>query len=139
MLEMIGCEVTAVNEGEETLDLLRARPFDIVFLDIKLQRANGLEIAKRIIQEHGHNIKIVATSASAFEHEREQYLAAGCNDFISKPLRPEAIYRSLYLLLGSEFVSCPTPPEMLHVGRAGIDQFAFHAEAACSFSCSFTP
>ena len=113
MLEMIGCEVTAVNEGEETLDLLRARPFDIVFLDIKLQRANGLEIAKRIIQEHGHNIKIVATSASAFEHEREQYLAAGCNDFISKPLRPEAIYRSLYLLLGSEFVSCPTPPEKI--------------------------
>jgi signal transduction histidine kinase/CheY-like chemotaxis protein len=111
MLQLVGCEVWIAKEGVEALDLLRIQPIEIVFLDIRLQGLNGLEIARRIISEHGHKIKIVAISASAFEHERERYLKAGCTDFISKPFRPEAIYRSLRDLLGVSFINREKPEE----------------------------
>jgi signal transduction histidine kinase/CheY-like chemotaxis protein/sensor domain CHASE-containing protein len=104
MLRMIGCEVWTLETGEEALNLVRQTPFDILFLDMRLSGMNGLETARRLLQEQGERLKIVAMSASAFRHEQEAYLKAGCLEFVSKPFLPERIYRSLNTLLESDFI-----------------------------------
>jgi signal transduction histidine kinase/DNA-binding NarL/FixJ family response regulator len=102
-LTLIGCEVRVANDGEEALERLRAFRPQIVFLDMRLPGMSGLEAARRISEEWGADVKLVAMSASALEHERERYLKAGCDDFISKPFRVERVYRCLANLLEVKF------------------------------------
>src|SRR6185369_16356841 len=65
---------------------------------------DGLEATRRIVRDYGAGgLKVVATSASALEHERERYLEAGCDDFVAKPFRGDRIYAALKNLLGVEF------------------------------------
>jgi CheY-like chemotaxis protein len=80
-----------------------SRP-DIVFMDMRLPEIDGIEATRRIVRDYGQGgLKVVATSASALEHERELYLSAGCDDFVAKPFRCERVYASLRNLLGVEF------------------------------------
>jgi signal transduction histidine kinase/CheY-like chemotaxis protein len=109
MLGLVGCEVKVAKNGQEALDLIRAAPPDIVFLDMRLPGMSGLDTAVRIVKEWEATIKLVAMSASALEHERERYLKAGCDDFVAKPFRAERIYRCLRNLLDVRFVLRPKP------------------------------
>ena len=111
MLGLVGCEVKVAKNGQEALDLIRAAPPDIVFLDMRLPGMSGLETAVRIVKEWEATIKLVAMSASALEHERERYLKAGCDDFVAKPFRAERIYRCLRNLLDVRFVLKPKPSD----------------------------
>jgi signal transduction histidine kinase/CheY-like chemotaxis protein len=104
MLMQIGCKVNVAKSGEEALDLIRAAPPDIVFLDMRLPGISGLDTALGIVQEWEATVKLVAMSASALEHERERYLKAGCDDFVAKPFRAERIYRCLRNLLDVQYV-----------------------------------
>ena len=74
-------------------------------MDMRMPEIDGIErraaIGSRTSGPPG--LKIVATSASALEHEREEYLKAGCDDFVAKPFRAERIYDCLQHLLGVEF------------------------------------
>lgn len=65
---------------------------------------SGIEALQRIASEHGRDAyKVVAVSASAFAHQRQQYLAAGFADYIEKPYRVERIYAVLADVLGVVF------------------------------------
>jgi signal transduction histidine kinase/CheY-like chemotaxis protein len=104
MLTAIGCEVILAEHGLQAVEAVRVSRPDIVFLDMRLPEIDGIEATRRILNEFGSgSIKIVATSASALTHEREQYLKAGCDEFIAKPFRTERIYGCLEYLLGVEF------------------------------------
>jgi CheY-like chemotaxis protein len=128
MLRLIGCGVKVAKNGEEALDLIRAEPPDIVFLDMRLPGMSGLETAVRIVREREATIKLVAMSASALEHERERYLKAGCDDFVAKPFRAERIYRCLRNLLDVRFVLKPKPndqPELelsIDLGQLALNE-----------------
>jgi CheY-like chemotaxis protein len=104
MLRMVGCDIWTSETGEEALNLVRQAQIDILFLDMRLAGMSGLETARHLQREQGARIKIVAMSASALGHEQQGYLKAGCVEFIPKPFLPEQIYRSLHILLGSEFI-----------------------------------
>ncbi len=105
MLKAVGCEVVLAEHGRQALEAVRVSRPDIVFLDMRLPEIDGPEAARRIVEEYGASgVKIVATSASALAHERDQYLKAGCDDFVAKPFRAERIYDCLRHLLGVEFV-----------------------------------
>ena len=108
-LNVIGCEVIGAKDGEEALEEIRSFRPGIVFLDMRLPGMSGLDAALAILEEWGTEIKLVAMSASALEHERERYLKAGCDDFLSKPFRVEQIYRCLANLLGVKFVPREKP------------------------------
>jgi len=81
-----------------------------------------------MIGEYGAlGLKIVATSASALEHESEMYLKAGCDDFVAKPFRAERIYAALQHFLDVEFEYEEPPagasaPQSLDLGRIELPE-----------------
>jgi signal transduction histidine kinase/CheY-like chemotaxis protein len=108
LLERVGCEVLVTTNGMEAIEAACASPLDVIFMDIRLPGINGLESIQRI-REHlkERAPKIIAISASAFEHEKALYLREGCDDFIAKPFRTEQIFASLSNLLNVAFTYRP--------------------------------
>jgi signal transduction histidine kinase/CheY-like chemotaxis protein len=94
-LEKQGHHVVVVGDGEEALAMLARQPFDLVLMDVHMPGLNGLEAA-RVIRERerpaGGHIPIVALTASAMKGDRERCLEAGMDDYLSKPIRPDALY-----------------------------------------------
>ncbi len=86
ILKNIAKRIQVVNNGNEALSLLqKQKDFDVVLMDIKLPVMNGYE-ATRKIREINKDIVIIAQTASAISGDREKAIAAGCNDYISKPI-----------------------------------------------------
>ena len=104
MLGGIGAQVEVVENGQQALERLGVSLPDIVFLDIRMPVLDGLA-AVRLIQEHAvwKEVKVVAISASVLEHERQEYLQAGFDDFIDKPFSFERICQCLAQHLGVGF------------------------------------
>ncbi|MCI0536255.1 MAG: response regulator, partial [Verrucomicrobiales bacterium] len=104
ILQSIGCEVVVAESGQRALDQLQLNVPDIIFMDIRMPGMDGKEAARRIWRQFGkERIALVALSASALEHERQEYLEAGFDEFIGKPFRFEEICNVLPRLLKVEF------------------------------------
>jgi signal transduction histidine kinase/DNA-binding NarL/FixJ family response regulator len=103
-LEGIGVEVALASSGPEALGAMSRELPDIVFLDIRMPGMSGLEAARRVWEEGGRGkVKVVAVSASALAHEQQQYLEAGFDAFLDKPIRAERVYACLSELLGVQY------------------------------------
>jgi PAS domain S-box-containing protein len=85
-LSMAGAAVETASDGKEGLNKFLNGHFDIVFMDIMMPEKDGYA-ATREIREHGFNTPIVAFTAFAAPSEHEKVLAAGFNDYITKPVR----------------------------------------------------
>jgi CheY-like chemotaxis protein len=90
LLQKAGHEVRAVENGEQVLAALREDPFDVVLMDIQMPVMNGLE-ATRIIRSAERegiaaDIPIVALTAYSRSGDREEFIAQGMDDYLSKPL-----------------------------------------------------
>lgn len=107
MLKVIGCEVAIAENGRQAIECADAIRPDIIFMDIWMPGMNGIETTQKILAAHGDKIKMVAHSASAFDHEQKRYLDAGFDDFFAKPFRAERLCECLKKLLGAEFESIP--------------------------------
>lgn len=77
--------VRAVN-GEIAVDLMKEGDFDIVLMDMKMPIMDGLQ-ATKTIRMTNTDVPIIALTANAFDSDRINALNAGCNDFITKPLK----------------------------------------------------
>ncbi|MET0183643.1 MAG: ATP-binding protein [Caulobacterales bacterium] len=88
LLTRVGCVVDVVGDGEEAVAAVRAAPYDIVFLDLRMPRLDGYGAAKRIRMLSGDKAKtpLVALTADVSDDERTAVLAAGLDDFVSKPI-----------------------------------------------------
>jgi PAS domain S-box-containing protein len=80
-----GIQITRAVSGLEAVNLCETTPFDIILMDIQLPKMNGLE-ATRLIKKSKPEIPIIAQTAYALSGEKEICMAAGCNDYISKPI-----------------------------------------------------
>jgi CheY-like chemotaxis protein/HPt (histidine-containing phosphotransfer) domain-containing protein len=86
-LESLGYRADAVANGEEVLRALHARSYDVVFMDIRMPIIDGVEATQRIRSRvDGPQPFIAAVTASALKGDREKYLAAGMDAYISKPV-----------------------------------------------------
>jgi signal transduction histidine kinase/ActR/RegA family two-component response regulator len=88
LLQRAGVELTIADDGVQALGLLLGPtppPFELVLLDMHMPHADGYQVAKRL-RATGSNLPIVALTASAMPGDREQCLAAGCNDYLTKPI-----------------------------------------------------
>ena len=88
MLERLGCRVDVAGNGLEALDLSGRLPYDIIFLDCQMPELDGYGAARAIRQREagGPRVPIIALTANAMEGDREQCLAAGMDDYLSKPV-----------------------------------------------------
>ncbi|MBI2506071.1 MAG: response regulator, partial [Candidatus Latescibacteria bacterium] len=104
MLGGIGVAVEVVENGQQALERLGVFAPDIVFLDIRMPVLDGLAAVKLIQgNEAWKQVKVIAISASVLEHERQEYLQAGFDDFIDKPFSFERICQCLAQQLGVKF------------------------------------
>src|SRR5690349_16959485 len=76
-LSMKGHRLEIASSGPAAIELARRQRPDVVLLDLGLPGYDGFEVARRLRQEHGQAMRIIAVSAYASEHERRQSLEAG--------------------------------------------------------------
>jgi PAS domain S-box-containing protein len=96
ILEGVGATVCVANNGYEALDLLSQEYFDCILMDMQMPDMDGIETTQRIRANPAlPGKKIIAMTANASKEDRERCLAAGMNDFISKPFEPEHLYAML--------------------------------------------
>ncbi|MEY4751941.1 MAG: hypothetical protein RIQ60_4155 [Pseudomonadota bacterium] len=102
LLERRGAQVQASNGGQAALELLRAAPraFDAVLMDVQMPGIDGLEATRMIRRELGlHDLPIIALTAGALTEERRRAIDAGMNEFLTKPLAPTLLVRTLRRLI----------------------------------------
>ena len=94
ILRRRGHRVTVAENGREALERLSGATFDIVLMDVQMPEMNGLDATRAIrLGEHatGQHVPIVAMTAHAMAGDRERCLAAGMDEYLTKPIRAEAL------------------------------------------------
>jgi CheY-like chemotaxis protein len=89
MLESLGLSVQTANNGREALTLLDQHPFDLILMDCQMPEMDGYQTTHHIRRHHRQQlaaIPIVALTANAMVEDRERCIAAGMNDYLSKPV-----------------------------------------------------
>ncbi len=89
MLAKLGIRADVAVEGREGVEMLKLLPYDIVFIDCQMPVMNGYEAVAEIRKQAGPNqrVPIVAMTADAMQESRDRCLAAGMDDFITKPVK----------------------------------------------------
>jgi two-component system cell cycle response regulator DivK len=87
VLRSKGYKLLGANDGEEALAVaIKGRP-DLIVMDIQLPKMDGLEVTRRLRQTpEFKQTPIIALTASAMDGDREKIIAAGCDEYISKPV-----------------------------------------------------
>jgi len=119
MLEKRGHRVTVAGNGREALDALAKENFDLVFMDVQMPEMDGLEATAAIREKEkitGRHQIVIAVTAHAMRGDREQYLAIGMDDYLSKPIRPQELDQVLekYLALRAKSAYSPEPLGLSH-------------------------
>jgi PAS domain S-box-containing protein len=87
MLKPLGFNISEATDGKEALAMTENQHFDLIFMDMVMQDIDGLSATCAILKRPGNaNQRIVAFTARAFEEDRAKCLAAGCCDYLSKPI-----------------------------------------------------
>ncbi len=96
LLTGAGFSVEIAGNGQEALDRLQQSTFDLVLMDMQMPVMDGLTATRRVREQpQWAQLPIVAMTANAMEQDRQQCLAAGMNDFVSKPIEPEQLWTAL--------------------------------------------
>jgi signal transduction histidine kinase/ActR/RegA family two-component response regulator len=99
MLGKLGCTVDCARDGRHAVDQTAAQHYDVVFMDCQMPELDGFEATREIRQREqagvttGRRVPIVAMTASAVVGDRELCLAAGMDDYVTKPLNVDELRR----------------------------------------------
>jgi signal transduction histidine kinase/ActR/RegA family two-component response regulator len=105
LLEQWGVEVSQAGDGQQAVEAveqaaLRGRPFDVVLMDVQMPGMSGHEATRRLRRQFSAaQLPIVALTAAALVTERDMALAAGMNDFLTKPIDAERLRNTLLRVL----------------------------------------
>ncbi len=95
-LDLKGFDVMVARNGYEAVQISRTQPVELILMDIQMPDLDGLEAIRRIrTDERGKSIPILAVTALAMQGDREKCIAAGADDYISKPVSPVKLVGSI--------------------------------------------
>ena len=96
LLERMGYTADVAVNGLEAVAAVKRAPYDVVLMDVQMPELDGLEASRRIRSEWPERtLRIVAMTANAMEGDREACIAAGMDDYVSKPIRPDELAAAL--------------------------------------------
>jgi CheY-like chemotaxis protein len=97
LLERMGYRADVASNGVEALQALKRQRYDVVLMDVQMPEMDGLEASRRIQRDWpaGERPRIIAMTAEAMQGDRERCLAAGMDDYISKPVKVDELRRAL--------------------------------------------
>ena len=97
ILEKLGYRADVASNGLEALEALERKPYDVVLMDVQMPEMDGLDASRRICARWPAESRprIVAMTANAMIEDREACFAAGMDDYIAKPVSPEALAEAL--------------------------------------------
>ena len=97
LLQQMGYGADVADNGHEAISALERTPYDVILMDVQMPELDGIEATRRIraAASGGQGPWIVAMTANALAGDREACLAAGMNDYVSKPIRPGALAAAL--------------------------------------------
>ena len=98
LLERHGHSVSVASNGREALDLLARETVDLILMDVQMPEMGGVEAAAAIREKEratGGHIPIIALTAHAMKGDREKYLRAGMDGYVSKPIRRQELFDAI--------------------------------------------
>ena len=97
LLQRMGYRADVANNGLQALETLRRQSYDVVLMDMQMPEMDGLTATRHICQEWQKDARprIIAMTANAMQGDREECLKAGMDDYVSKPIRVEALIQAL--------------------------------------------
>jgi CheY-like chemotaxis protein/HPt (histidine-containing phosphotransfer) domain-containing protein len=113
VLEKLGFHADAVADGRQAVEALQTGSYDIVLMDVQMPVMDGFEATRAIrsgeTKVPDPRIPIIAMTAHAMKGDRERCLEAGMDDYISKPIAPQALAEALEKWLDLAHEQSPTP------------------------------
>ncbi len=91
ILQRAGFQIDLVSDGSEAVQAHAAQPYDLILMDCQMPTMDGLEASRQIRQLDQKQPVIIAVTANALVGEREKCLAAGMDDYLSKPFQAEQL------------------------------------------------
>jgi CheY-like chemotaxis protein len=96
ILKTVGFDVQRAINGKEAVEKFKQWQPDFIWMDVRMPVMDGLEATRHIKKtDAGQSTIVAALTAHALEEEREQILAAGCDDFVRKPFREQEIFEAM--------------------------------------------
>ena len=96
LLERIGLTPDVVGDGRAAVDAIESGAYDVVLMDVQMPEMDGLEATRQVRRRWpDRRIRIIGLTANAMAGDREACLAAGMDDYVSKPIRPEELEAAL--------------------------------------------
>jgi CheY-like chemotaxis protein len=98
LLSQMGYRADVAANGIEAIESIERQAYDVVLMDVQMPEMDGLEAARRIVArwpDQARRPRIVAMTANAMQGDREECLAAGMDDYVTKPIRVEALVAAL--------------------------------------------
>ncbi len=97
LLLQMGYRADLASNGIEAIESIERQSYDVVLMDVQMPEMDGLEASRRITAKHppDKRPRIIAMTANAMQGDREQCLAAGMDDYVTKPIRVDALVAAL--------------------------------------------
>ncbi len=98
LLEPTNIKIIRANNGSQAVKMCTNLSFDLILMDVRMPVMDGIQATKHL-RNIGVKIPIIAQTAFAMDNDEENCISAGCNDYISKPINKELLYKKAHDLL----------------------------------------
>ena len=97
ILQQMGYRADLASNGIEAIESVERQTYDVVLMDVQMPEMDGLEASRRITSKFkpGQRPRIVAMTANAMQGDHEECLGAGMDDYVTKPIRVDALVEAL--------------------------------------------
>ena len=95
LLQQMGYRADLASNGIEAVQSVARQTYDVVLMDVQMPEMDGLEASRLIVATGADRPRIIAMTANAMQGDREMCLAAGMDDYVTKPIRVDALVAAL--------------------------------------------